>query len=117
MREAAALDRQLNENRQPATKKLSMLDMAVTHLKKYDLIEGFLEANVLTALTEWLSPMPDKSLPSTKIREAVLKWLINVSGIISSRKLYIYSFRISVATSKSRNASDVRDRKGCDVFV
>lgn len=80
MRIAADDDRQLNQERKPATKKISMMDMAMRQLRKYDLMEGFLDANVLTALTDWLAPMPDKSLPSTKIREAVLKWLIEVSG-------------------------------------
>lgn len=78
MREAADEDRQLNARRQPATKKSAMLDLAMSQINKTNLIEGFLDANVLSALTDWLAPMPDRSLPAVKIREAVTKWLLSV---------------------------------------
>ncbi|XP_037782103.1 protein IWS1 homolog [Penaeus monodon] len=78
MREAADEDRQLNAKRLPATKKSAMLELAMSQINKQNLIEGFLDANVLSALTDWLAPMPDRSLPAVKIREAVTKWLLSV---------------------------------------
>ena len=75
MREAAEHDRLLNQQKKPAVKKLSLLDLAIKQISKVDLIEGFLDANVLSALTDWLSPMPDRSLPSAAIRISILKWL------------------------------------------
>lgn len=78
MRQAAELDRQLNQEQKPATKKLSLLDLAIRQISKVDLIEGFLDANVLAALTDWLAPMPDRSLPSAAIRNAILRWLSNL---------------------------------------
>lgn len=85
MRQAAEEDRVLNEKQLPATKKIAMLEMAMSQINKHNLIEGFLDANILSALTDWLAPMPDRSLPAAKIREAVIKWLVQVQ---CSRQLY-----------------------------
>lgn len=111
MRQAAEEDRMLNEKHLPATKKIAMLNLAMSQINKHNLIEGFLDANILSALTDWLAPMPDRSLPAAKIREAVIKWLtqlpplsqdmLKTSGI-GKAIMYLYKHPKELKLNKDR---------------
>ncbi len=78
MRQAAKEDLELNQHNKPATKKISMLKSIRTQLIKKDLQLAFLEHNILNVLTDWLAPLPNKSLPCPQIREQILKLLADV---------------------------------------
>uniref|UniRef100_A0A8C3BKN3 Interacts with SUPT6H, CTD assembly factor 1 n=1 Tax=Cairina moschata TaxID=8855 RepID=A0A8C3BKN3_CAIMO len=81
MNEAAEEDRQLNTQKKPALKKLTLLPTVVMHLKKQDLKETFIDSGVMSAIKEWLSPLPDRSLPALKIREELLKILQELPSV------------------------------------
>jgi len=60
-----------------------MLPFVMGNLRKSDLHGIFLESGVLSAMTEWLAPLPDKSLPNLNIREGFLKILRQFPAIHS----------------------------------
>ncbi|CAG02164.1 unnamed protein product [Tetraodon nigroviridis] len=81
MNEAAEEDRVLNSHKKPALKKLTLLPQVVMHLKKQDLKESFIDSGVMSAIKEWISPLPDKSLPALRIREELLRILMELPSV------------------------------------
>nr|CAD2182606.1 unnamed protein product [Meloidogyne enterolobii] len=75
MNEAANDDRTANIDRRPAVKKRKMLSLVKNALVKVDLFEAMLENGMVSAISEWLAPLPDKSLPALEIRCTFLKIL------------------------------------------
>ncbi|UYV81015.1 IWS1 [Cordylochernes scorpioides] len=111
MKQAAREDRERNKQRQAATRKLSMLPMVVSQLQKHDLKIAFLDQGVLSVMADWLAPLPDKSLPHVKIRESMLKLLIDfpcmdpavlkASGI-GRAVMYLYQHPKEVRANRER---------------
>uniref|UniRef100_A0A3Q2R2H6 Interacts with SUPT6H, CTD assembly factor 1 n=1 Tax=Fundulus heteroclitus TaxID=8078 RepID=A0A3Q2R2H6_FUNHE len=69
------------DQKKPALKKLTLLPQVVMHLKKQDLKETFIDSGVMSAIKEWISPLPDKSLPALRIREELLRILQELPNV------------------------------------
>ncbi|XP_028405720.1 protein IWS1 homolog [Dendronephthya gigantea] len=109
MQEAAQEDRLANEARQAATKKLKLLPTVLKHMLKIDLMLIFVDSNVLPVLKEWISPLPDGSLPHIQIREGILKVLEQLPPVDSGAlkvcgigKAVMYLFRHPKETRKNK---------------
>jgi len=75
MNEAANEDRNANIDRRPAIRKRKMLSAVKATLLRADLFEAMIDNGMMSALSEWLAPLPDKSLPALEVRSTLLKIL------------------------------------------
>ncbi|VDK53175.1 unnamed protein product [Cylicostephanus goldi] len=75
MRNAAKDDRHSNTERKPALKKRKMLADVKMMLLRTDTLDAMIEGGMMSAVSEWLAPLPDKSLPALEIRTELLKIL------------------------------------------
>ncbi|KHN79969.1 IWS1-like protein [Toxocara canis] len=81
MKAAAKDDRHSNMERKPALQKRKMLRYVKAMLIKHDLMEAIIDNGMLSAVSEWLAPLPDKSLPALEIRTDLLKILQDYSRL------------------------------------
>ncbi|RCN48086.1 IWS1 protein [Ancylostoma caninum] len=75
MKNAAKDDRHSNTERKPALKKRKMLSDVKMMLLRMDMLEAMIDGGMMSAVSEWLAPLPDKSLPALEIRTELLKIL------------------------------------------
>uniref|UniRef100_A0A0K0DJA2 TFIIS N-terminal domain-containing protein n=1 Tax=Angiostrongylus cantonensis TaxID=6313 RepID=A0A0K0DJA2_ANGCA len=75
MKNAAKEDRYSNTERKPALKKRKMLHDVKMMLLRMDMLEAMIDGGMMSAVSEWLAPLPDKSLPALEIRTELLKIL------------------------------------------
>jgi transcription factor SPN1 len=75
MKNAAGEDREANNQRRPAIQKTKMLETVRNILLRADYLEALIENDMMSAISEWLAPLPDKSLPALEIRTTLLKIL------------------------------------------
>ncbi|KAF0991010.1 hypothetical protein HZS_4733 [Henneguya salminicola] len=85
---AVRSDRQKVEAGELAVEKLQLCTYLKTQLNRSGLYESFVENNVHHAIAEWLSILPDGSLPNIKIRETLLSILENVVYLLNLKWTY-----------------------------
>ncbi|EFO92379.1 hypothetical protein CRE_10921 [Caenorhabditis remanei] len=77
MKHAAKSDRNANVERKPAFQKIKMLPEVKAVMLRAGIVEVLIENGFMSALSEWLAPLPDKCLPALDIRITLLKLLHN----------------------------------------
>ncbi|KAG1472698.1 hypothetical protein G6F56_001384 [Rhizopus delemar] len=82
MKSACEKDTIANGNRQPALAKLKMLNEVSNTLTNKHLQDLILDNGLLEAIRLWIEPLPDRSLPSLDIQQAMLDILdrLPISG-------------------------------------
>jgi transcription factor SPN1 len=60
-----------------------MLPFVKSQLRKADLAEALIDNGIMSVVSEWLAPLPDKSLPALEIRTELLKILQEVGASFS----------------------------------
>jgi transcription factor SPN1 len=118
MTRAAALDRVSNENRLPAFQKHKLLPVVRQTLLKQDLFEALLDNGMMSAVSDWLAPLPDKSLPSMEIRTTLLKILSDFPNLeqgilrqsgLGKAVMYLLKHPREVKENKQRAARLIRE--------
>ena len=113
MKHAADDDFELNKDHKAATRKMKLLPTVATFLRKIDLRESFLDSGVLSVITDWLTPLPDRSLPNLQIREIMLKILLELnimdidrlkSSSIGKAVMYLYKHPKETKDNKRKAA-------------
>jgi hypothetical protein len=76
MKQAADKDRNLNRLQRPAVEKLKLLKKAVTHLELRHFHQYIIEKlEMLDVIRDWLTVLPDGSLPEMNVRNAMYRVL------------------------------------------
>lgn len=78
MEAALDADREAFDHKQPALHKLRMLKKAQDAFSIQKLHDHLLRGGVLGVLKGWLEPMPDGSMPNSKVRSGVLQMLVSL---------------------------------------
>eukprot|EP00911_Craspedida_sp_UC1_P002540 UC1_evm3s1885 len=72
MKRAKRKDDEAFRARKPALNKLTILPKVVSQLRKQDLLATFVHQGLYFTLSDWLRPLPDRSLPSETVRTAMI---------------------------------------------
>ncbi|TGZ76013.1 hypothetical protein CRM22_000055 [Opisthorchis felineus] len=111
MKEAAEQDRQLLSQNKPATKKLRMITNVTSLLRRADLKAALIDNGMLSAITDWLAPLPGHTLPNLVIRDTMLTCLREFQNLspetlqdsgIGKALMYLYKHPRETRENKDR---------------
>ena len=77
MSEASTKDIKASQKGVPAINKLKLLPKIDAALKVKDYHQSFIDNGVMTAIADWLTPLPNNSLPNLQVRTLFLNSLLD----------------------------------------
>lgn len=78
MKDAHRKDLQANLEGRPALHRLQVIDAVAQRVVRRETQEACIKLGVLQEIKAWLEPLPDRSLPSQKIKKSLLDLLCNM---------------------------------------
>ena len=80
MEAAADVDDESIKNRQPAVKKLGMLQQVMDTLAKRDMVRVLLDLELLSICKRWIQPLPNGTLGNVTLRRRIMESIAAMSG-------------------------------------
>jgi len=80
MEAAADADDESIKNRQPAVKKLGMLQQVMDTLAKKDMVRVLLDLELLSICKRWIQPLPNGTLGNVTLRRRIMESIAAMSG-------------------------------------
>lgn len=124
MHDALINDYSANKNKKPALERLKILDEIYKSSTFKPMQETLLDIGILNEIKLWLEPLPDNSLPNTKIKTTMLEilnilpikrnHLINSDGV---GKIVNFYSKNSKESGDIRSLADALVKKWTYLFV
>jgi len=115
MEQAYKEDKEANRNKQPALAKLKLLPEVLSLFQKQSIRDSYFEAGFLKQCKNWLTPLPDGTLPNMKIREGTLKSLEKLE--LSEDLLRASGIGRAVMTLSKHKSESLPNQKICTALI
>jgi len=115
MEQAYREDQEANHNKQPALSKLKLLPEVLSLFQKQSVRESYFDGGFLKQCKNWLSPLPDGTLPNMKIREGFLKSLEKLD--LSEDLLRASGIGRAVMTLSRHKSESLPNQKICTALI
>jgi len=115
MEQAYKEDIAVNLNKQPALAKLKLLPEVLSLFHKQSIRESYFDGGFLKQCKNWLSPLPDGTLPNMKIREGILKSLEKLD--LTEDLLRASGIGRAVMTLSKHKSESLPNQKICTALI
>jgi len=115
MEQAYKEDKAANLNKQPALAKLKLLPEVLSLFHKQSIRESYFDGGFLKQCKNWLSPLPDGTLPNMKIREGILKSLEKLD--LTEDLLRASGIGRAVMTLSKHKSESLPNQKICTALI
>jgi len=108
-------DKEANRNKQPALSKLKLLPEVLSLFQKQNVRDSYFDGGFLKQCKNWLTPLPDGTLPNLKIREGILKSLEKLE--LSEELLRASGIGRAVMSLSKHKSESLTNQKICSALI